>query len=207
MPSFAYVHCRPDASIFYVGKGGVSRCNHIVSKFRRNAHHQRIVHKYGAENILVGKIECSTEKIAFELEAGLIKCLRRANVVLANYTDGGEGASGRAMSAEARKKLSDSLLGHKISDETKRKIGDGNRGKTISQEVRNRISASMTGKKRVNVAPFSEERRKNQSTAMMGRKVSPETRQKISVAHKGKSLSASHVAALKQAWAKRKALK
>lgn len=102
---YAYVHARPDGRIFYAGKGNSFRVSKID---RRNRHHQNIVNKYGAENILVGKMECSSEDIAFELEKGLIKCLRRSDVRLVNRTDGGDGVSGLKFSDESREKMSTS---------------------------------------------------------------------------------------------------
>lgn len=88
--AFAYVHARPDGTVFYVGKGTRSRAFEM-SAGRRSKHHQRIVAKHGKEDILVGLMECSSADIAFELEKGLIKCFRRMGVVLCNHTDGGEG--------------------------------------------------------------------------------------------------------------------
>jgi hypothetical protein len=91
---FAYVHCRPDGTPFYVGKGSFKRSNIILNKHLRNAYHQNIVKKHGKGSILVGRLECSSEEIAFELEKGLIKCLRNSGASLTNLTDGGEGTSG-----------------------------------------------------------------------------------------------------------------
>jgi len=88
--AFAYVHARPDGTVFYVGKGTRQRAFEM-SAGRRSNHHQRIVSKHGKENILVGLMECSSAEIAFELEKGLIKCFRRMGVALCNHTDGGEG--------------------------------------------------------------------------------------------------------------------
>lgn len=92
---YAYVHARPNTvsaqGIFYVGKGSAKRVRHVG---RSNRHHSNIVQKYGKDSILVGAIPCSSEDIALELEKGLIKCLKRSNVVLANRTSGGEGISG-----------------------------------------------------------------------------------------------------------------
>jgi hypothetical protein len=103
MTFYAYLHAKPttvDASgIFYVGKGNGKRAYEIA---RSNKHHSNIVAKYGKEGILVSKIDCSSEDIAFELEKGLIKCLRRMGVNLANRTEGGEGISGHKHTDEAK---------------------------------------------------------------------------------------------------------
>lgn len=88
---YAYVHVRPNGEVFYVGKGKGSR---YMAMQGRSAYHQNVINKHGTSNILVGKMDCSSEKIAFNLERGLIKCLRRMGVELTNLTDGGEGTSG-----------------------------------------------------------------------------------------------------------------
>ncbi len=80
-----YIHARPDGRIFYVGKGTSARVSKIDS--HHNPHHSNIVAKYGRKNILVGKMECSSEEIAFELEKGLIKCLRRSGVIARSRLD------------------------------------------------------------------------------------------------------------------------
>jgi hypothetical protein len=155
----AYIHARPDGTPFYVGKGNRSRV-HRLSK--RNPHHTNIVAKYGRQNILIGSLECSTETIAFELEIGMIKCLRRMGVELTNRTNGGEGCTGLVVSPEARARISTFLTGRKgtpWSDEQRAKfkaatvgrkrtpeqrarIGDGHRGKVVSDETREKLKAA-----------------------------------------------------------------
>ncbi len=104
---FAYVHARPNTvdamGVFYVGKGSKNRSSWF---YKRNAHHSNIVNKYGKNNILIGRLQCSTETQAFELEKGLIKCFRRMGVSLSNMTDGGEGAKGHRHTEESKQLLS-----------------------------------------------------------------------------------------------------
>lgn len=104
---YTYIHARPNtveaSGIFYVGKGKETRAYTLK---RSNPHHSNIVGKYGAKNILVGVIDCSSESIAFELEKGLIKCLKRVGVNLSNLTAGGEGLSGYVPTEETRIKIS-----------------------------------------------------------------------------------------------------
>ncbi len=107
---YTYVHARPDGSIFYVGKG---RGNRYRVNQKRNAHHQRITNKYGVDNILVGKIDCTSHAIALDLEIGIIKCLKRMGVKLANQTLGGEGALGRVILDSTREKRREIFLGRK----------------------------------------------------------------------------------------------
>lgn len=113
----AYVHARPNTAdaygIFYVGKGTKKR----IREFRksRNAHHQNIVDKYGVESLLTGSIDCSTEALAYELEKGLIKCLTRMGVKLANKSAGGEGTPGVSTPhrEETKRKISATMKGVK----------------------------------------------------------------------------------------------
>lgn len=104
--SYAYLHARPGTvdqhGIFYVGKGRKDRYKALPA---RNRFHGFVLDKHGAENILIGKIECSDPDTAFELEKGLIKCLKRSGVVLTNMTDGGDGPNGFVMPLEAREKI------------------------------------------------------------------------------------------------------
>lgn len=104
--SYAYIHARPGTveqhGIFYVGKGRKDRYKALPA---RNRFHGFVLDKHGAENILIGKIECSDPDTAFELEKGLIKCLKRSGVVLTNMTDGGDGPNGFVMPLEAREKI------------------------------------------------------------------------------------------------------
>jgi hypothetical protein len=100
----AYVHARPDGGVFYVGKGSTKRS--LDFKNNRNNHYLNIVKKHGSDNILVGCLPCSSEEISFDLEKGLIKCLRRMGVELANRTDGGEGVSGYRFDSTQRQVIS-----------------------------------------------------------------------------------------------------
>jgi hypothetical protein len=88
---FAYVHAKPNGQVFYVGKGSYHRSVNLAN---RSAWHNNITAKYGRENILVGRIECSSDEIAYELEKGLIKCFRNMGATLCNKTDGGPGTMG-----------------------------------------------------------------------------------------------------------------
>ncbi len=110
MSFYAYIHCRPDGTPFYVGKGDETRVS--FKKRRHNRHHMNILSKYGEANIFVGKIECSTEENAFDLERGLIKRLRKMGVIIVNLTDGGDGTKGSVRSPETRAKMAAGKLGN-----------------------------------------------------------------------------------------------
>lgn len=111
MSFYAYIHCKPDGTPFYVGKGDDARVS--FKKRYHNRHHMNILSKYGEEKILVGKMECSTEDIAFDLERGLIKRLRKMGVRIVNLTDGGDGTKGAVRSPETRAKMAAGKIGNR----------------------------------------------------------------------------------------------
>jgi hypothetical protein len=174
---YAYIHAKPDGTPFYVGKGNGRRLNMF---HRRNQHHKNIVAKYGRRNILIGRLDCSDEGTAFDLEIGLIKCAKRMGVELTNLTDGGHGPSGLIVTPEQRAKISATLMGRS--------------GTPWSPEQRAKFKAATTGRKRTpeqvekmrEVAkkrgPVSDETRAKLRVA--GTNPSPETRAKMSAARK-----------------------
>lgn len=132
MTFYAYVHCKPDGTPFYVGKGDEVRV--AFKKRYHNRHHMNILNKYGEENILVGKMECSTEDFAFDLERGLIKRLRKMGVSIVNLTEGGDGTKGAVRSPETRAKMAAGKIGNQW-----------NLGRKYSLETRIKKSRSLGG--------------------------------------------------------------
>ena len=98
--------------------------------------------------------------------------------------------TGRTLSEETRKRISQSLKGHDgytkgkhLSDDTKKKISDANIGKNVSEETRKKIGDIHRGKK------LSEEHRQKLSISHMGYKRTAESIEKTSAAHRGKTVS------------------
>lgn len=169
---YVYVHCRPDGSPFYVGKGTGGRSHDFK---RRGRHHINIIKKYGGKNILVFVKPCPSERLAFDYEIWLIAALREGGAKLVNQTIGGSG--GDTLTA----------IGYKHTEETKLKIGRGNkgtlrpdlgisnsvfgspfRGGKHSEEAKQKISAANTGRKRPDLIEFNkspEIRRSRSETA------------------------------------------
>lgn len=174
---YAYIHAKPSGVPFYIGKGSKKRAYNF---WRRNKHYTNIVSKYSAVNILVGKMDCSSEKIAYELEKGLIKCFKRMGVSLVNRTDGGEGGTGYKCSDELRKIRSINGKGRTHSDETRAKMRAFHSGKVFSDSHKANISKAKSG------TVVSDETRAKMSALRIGRIVSEETRAKISEVHKGR---------------------
>lgn len=115
-----YLHRRKtDGQVFYVGKGTIKRSK---TKYSRNAHWQNIADKHG---YFIEIVESGLQEwYALELEVALISYYGRIDQkkgTLANYTDGGEGSSGRPVSLCTRKKMSDAQKGKKMSHSAKLK--------------------------------------------------------------------------------------
>jgi hypothetical protein len=195
--SFAYIHCKPDGTPFYVGKGALRRAKYLGE---RNPHHQATVNKYGKINILVGMLECSTDNIAYELERGIIKCLRRQNIQLTNFTDGGEGTSNPT--PETRKRLSEAAKKRGVSEACHQARVIAKTGKPLSEEQKKKQSEAMRG------IVFTEQHRENISVSAKKRGVSPELLAKAHAASRGRIQSAEERAkrgaAIKAALAKKR---
>lgn len=178
MAYYAYIHCKPDGSPFYVGKGNERRVKNLQRKY--NPWHSNVLKKYGAENISVGAYECSSEEISLSLEVGLIKRLRIMGVKLTNLTDGGEGVSGLKMSEDAREKMRLAKTGKSLSEEHKEKLRIASTGKVMSPESREKCRVAKLGR------PFTEDHKKNLSLAKTGFSPTEECRKKLSNAISGR---------------------
>lgn len=93
-----YLHKRPCGEIFYVGKG-VRRRAFDFAPSRRTEWHKSIVAKYGRENIVIELFECADECAAFFREREEIAKARASGARICNLTDGGEGCTGRPITA------------------------------------------------------------------------------------------------------------
>ncbi len=228
---YTYLHCKPDGTPFYVGKGHGKRSHRL--RYGRNVHHQRIVAKHGEKNILVYVFPCDSEQEAFDDEIHQIAQLRRDGYELANFSTGGEGPTGTIRSAETRAKLSAvsrckepevrakmraAKLGKKASDETRAKMSAAQKGRKMPEEFGRQLSIRNLGNKygvgnKINLGrKQSVETIANRVKKLIGQKRSPEARQKMSLAQKGRTfsiesrakMSASHVGQV--AWNKGKRL-
>jgi hypothetical protein len=142
---YVYLHCRPDGTPFYVGKGRGRRAFEL--EYRRNPHHRNIIAKYGAANIVIQQFPVASEAEAFALECQKIAELRAAGVKLANQTDGGEGAAGRPISAKTLAALR-ARKGTALSAEHRAKISSSGKGRIKSPEECEKLRQALLGKKR-----------------------------------------------------------
>lgn len=165
---YAYIHYIKERGVFYVGKGTKKRANETNSN-RRNPHYNNVVNKYSPSCVQVGLLECSSENIAFTLEVGLIKCLRRMGVKLTNKTDGGEGSSGYKMTEAEKAVLSKRMKGNKLSLSTKQKIAEKLQGNTnsagriFSHSAESKVKMSSSQKERFKLNPVSDVTKKKMS--------------------------------------------
>lgn len=175
MVAYAYIHCKPDGTPFYVGKGTLRRARYLGE---RNPHHKAIVSKYGTDNILKGWIECTDDKIALTLEVGIIKCMRRMGVCLVNFTDGGEG--GKNPTPETRQRLSEAAKKRGVSKTCQTAKVIAKKGKPLSEAQKAKQSKAMKGRQ------FTDEHRKNISISAKKRGVSAEVLAKAHQASRGR---------------------
>lgn len=96
------------------------------------------------------------------------------------------------------------------TEETKKKISETSKERWANNEYKERVRHSMQGKIRTveqcshYKRKLSEETKRKISEANKGRKFSEEARRKMSEAHRGVPLSESHKMGLKNGWKKRK---
>ncbi len=174
---FVYTHTRLDTeNVFYVGKGKLCRGKpyRATLKSNRNPHWRNIVNAAGfSAKILIDGID---EELAFLIEQEAIDVYRRRGVSLVNYTDGGEGTSGRVASEETKRKISESNKGkhnHRHTDETKQKIAEASRARVYTDDVRKRMSDAAKGK------PKSLEHRRKISEYLIGKPCTEESKQNL----------------------------
>lgn len=142
---YVYEHIRLDTNaVFYVGKGKGRRC---FEARRRNEHWKRVVAKAGGFDVrvVVDKID---EELAFLAEQELIAKLKLQGASLANLTDGGEGASGYRHTNKSKAILSEAMtrtMGTYKNVLRERQLGENNSAK--KEGVGDKISKALTGRK------------------------------------------------------------
>lgn len=145
MQFLTYAHCKPDGSIFYIGKGSSKRAH---SSSGRNVVWKRTVEKHGGFSVMV-LAKWNTEQEAFDHEIALIDTFRDMGHKLVNIANGGMGSTGFRHTEAHKTSLSESM---KISNpmfnsELREKQKIATKEAMSRPEVRSRISAALTGKK------------------------------------------------------------
>lgn len=129
-----------------------------------NAMREHGIEKFHVTRVWSGYV---TRDALHQLEKYYIRCFRTMVPNGYNETDGGWTSISRPCSDEKRKKISQSLMGHKVSQETRDKIRNSPCaiaaiGRPVSEEVRAMHRARMTGR------TVSEETRKKISETLKG---------------------------------------
>lgn len=202
---YTYAYLREDGTPYYIGKGKGKRA------FKKHA-----VLTPPKERILFLKRNL-TEEEAFKHEIYMIAVFGRKDIntgILYNFTDGGEGSSGKVLSDETKQKMSDYQSNR--SEEHRKRLGESRKGSRHSKETIEKIRERKLGRKhskdhRVKISEalkgheVSDETRRKISEAnlgnisSLGRVISEETRKKISEANKGKKRTEEHRKKLSEA--------
>lgn len=165
---YTYLHCKPDGTPFYVGKGcdrGRYKRSHKLNC--RGLHHKNIVTKYGRKNIGIFVFHCISESQALADEMQQISQLRREGYALCNISDGGDqppSMLGRKLSPETCAKMSTARMGNKNSL--------GKKLPPFTVDHRAKIAASMIGNKHssgIKRPPFSAEHLAKLAAATTGK--------------------------------------
>jgi hypothetical protein len=155
---YTYAYLREDRTPYYIGKGKNNRAYHP---------HRHIQVPKDKDKILFLK-QNLTEDEAFKHEKYMIAVLGRKDLgtgILRNFTDGGEGTSGRIYSEETKLKISKKHKGKILSEEHRRKISEANKLKPpISEETRKKMSEWQIGR------IFSEQSKMKMSESRTGEK-------------------------------------
>jgi len=166
---YIYEHWRPDLNVcFYVGKGTGRR--YKIGR-QRNDHHNNIVAKLNKLGMCVEiKIYKSglTEEEALQIEKKRIAFWRELGVDLVNKTAGGDG-----------------MLSP--TDDIRLKMSKSQKKRWENAEEKRKITAEKT-----RLLWQTPEFRQNQINKRLGKKISEDTKIKMSIAKKGKPKSEQH---------------
>jgi len=159
---YVYLYLRENGTPYYCGKGKGKRA------YRKGA----------SKTIKFVAIHLS-ESEAFILEKRLIKLYGRKDLgtgILNNKTDGGEGSSGAIRSKEWRLRVSNTKKGTIPTEIHRKNISNALKGKPLTEDHCKALRK-----------PRSQEAKLNMSRACMGRKISDETKAKISATLKARA--------------------
>ena len=188
---------------FYIGKGRGNRwLVHERKCWIRTDRKSRIIRRILEQQGFVYRIKVAvglSNELAMDLEKTLIASYGRlSDGPLVNLTDGGEGLagfsrSGWAHSEETRQKISAAnsgenhwAYGKPCKENTRIAVGKSAKGRPTSDETRQKKSEASMGNKSNLGRKFTDEHREKIRQAMRGKRLSAETRAKISEARRAR---------------------
>lgn len=199
---YVYVIFRLDGRPCYVGKGRGDRWyDHECASRHKSTPFRKIIDEAKAAGVSLPKVKIAeglTEAEAFEIEAAFISAIgrKRYGGPLVNLTDGGEGNAGKTYTSATIAKMSAAKRGRKLTAQHRANIAAAGLGRKQSDETRQKLKEALTGKKR---GPLSEavllRRKAGNNPGHTGYAHTPEAREKMSAALKGKGWSAARRAA------------
>lgn len=192
----------PD-EVRYIGKANDPQkrlSNHVSARGRHRNHRTNWLNKLAADGVypvikIIDRVPVGEWQL---MERYWIAMYRDAGYSLVNSTIGGEGVSGREISAEERARFSERIRGNRY--------GAANRGKTFTEERKRNISVGLQGNKcgignksRTGQKAWNSGKTGVYSDATLAKMSRPKTdaaRAKMSAAKKGKPWTAARRAAL-----------
>jgi hypothetical protein len=180
--AYVYRHIRLDKNLpFYIGIGTSKYYNRAYRYKNRSELWKKVAHKGGYEvEILMDNL---TWEQACEKEKEFIALYGRINIktgCLANLTDGGEGALNLVITKEHREKVAESNRNRVFTDEQKMKMSILMRERNKDPELRAKITNGIRNSEKAKLSA------RNTGLKCKGRRLSEETKRKISDSHKKK---------------------
>lgn len=185
---------------FYVGKGTKLRLNKHVNKVKNNS--KNIFNKFNfakikkildenIEPIIIVYKDDLYEQDAFNLEIELIKKIGRKDLKkgpLTNFTNGGEGSSGRKLSEETKEKIRQKAIGRKASEDARLKMSEKRKGDKNSNFGKTGEKSHWFGKKHSeeSIEKMKKKKPEGFGSHLLGKPMLEEVKKKIGEANKGK---------------------
>ena len=148
--------------------------------YNHNLHFNNAIQKYGWENINHEILYMNLSKEEAEQKEIELISKYKSNERKYGYNISNGGNSNGKHSESTKKKISNSLIGHKMDEKTKEVLMNINKGRKLSYSHKLALINANTGRK------MSEENKEKLRQIHLGKKRSEETKKKLSESHKGK---------------------
>jgi group I intron endonuclease len=153
-----------------------------IFRLKKNTHHssklQNSFNKYGIENFLFELIEECPKELLLEREQYWIDTL---NSYVNGYNSTPRAGNNGGLSKETIEKLKKIHTGKKMSEEARKKMSESRKGRKLSEETKEKLRKTSKGRK------HTEEARKKMSESRKGAVVTEKVKKTLSNLYKGKS--------------------